>query len=103
MSAPDRASQRALQRGVRYRQNSPRLVYHFAWQADCDLHVFVDTDFAGCYSIRRSTSGGAALRGTHLIKHWSSTQKAIILSSAEAKLYGVLKGTIEALGIQSRG
>ena len=52
---------------------------------------------------RRSTSGGVAVRGTHLIKHWSCTQRAVTLSSAEAELYGLVKGTTEALGIQSWG
>ena len=55
MSAPDRASQLALQRLVRYLKGSPRLVYSFPWQRDCDLDVFVDTDFAGCFTTRRST------------------------------------------------
>ena len=38
-----------------------------------------------------------------MIKHWSTTQKAVTLSSAEAKLYGLVKGTTEALGIQAWG
>ena len=43
------------------------------------------------------------MRGLHLIKHWRSTQKAVTLSSAEAELCGIVKGTTEALGIQSVG
>ena len=39
--------------------------------------------------------------GKHHIKHWSSTQKVLALSSGEAELYGVVKGASEALGIQS--
>jgi hypothetical protein len=103
MSAPDQASQQALQRLTRYLQGSPRLVYSYVWQPENDLDVFVDTDFAGCMATRRSTSGGVAIRGIHLIKHWSSTQRAVTLSSAEAGLYGLVKGTTEALGIQSWG
>ena len=103
MSLPDRAGQLALQRFTRYLKGSPRLVYNFPWQDASCLDVFVDTDFAGCLATRRSTSGGIALHGTHLIKHWSCTQKAVTLSSAEAELYGLVKGTTEALGIQSWG
>ena len=97
MSAPDRASELALQRVKRYLMGSPRLVYSFPWQKECD------PDFAGCLATRRSTSGGVALRGAHLIKHWSCTQRAVTLSSAEAELYGVVKATTEALGIQAWG
>ena len=103
MSAPDKASQLALQRLVRYLKGRPRLVYNYPWQPESALDVFVDTDFAGCQSTRRSTSSGVALRGAHLIKHWLSTQKAVTLSSAEADFYGVVKGTTEALGIQAWG
>ena len=41
MSAPDRASRLALQRLVRYLKGSPRFVYSFPWQPECDLDVFV--------------------------------------------------------------
>ena len=79
------------------------MVYDYLWQSEGDLQVFVDTDFAGCSVTRRSTSGGCALRGSHLLKHWSSTQKVVTLSSGEAELAGVVKGAGEALGLQSLG
>jgi hypothetical protein len=65
------------------------------------LVVYADTDFAGCRATRRSTSGGCALWGGRLVKHWSTTQKAITLSSGEAELGGVVKAASEALGLQS--
>ena len=101
MSAPDKASRLALQRLVRYSKGSPRLVYSYPWQLESALDVFVDTDFAGCRETMRSTPGRVALQGTHLIKHWSCTQRAVTLRSAEAELYRLVKGTIEALGVQS--
>ena len=41
--------------------------------------------------------------GSHLVKHWSSTQKTVTLSSGEAELAGIVKATAEALGLQSLG
>ena len=41
------------------------------------------------------------MRGGHLIKHWSVTQKVIALSSGEAELAGIVKGAAESLGIQA--
>ena len=41
------------------------------------------------------------MRGSHLLKHWSGTQKAVTLSSAEAELGGIVKGAGEGLGLQS--
>ena len=39
--------------------------------------------------------------GSHQIKHWSTTQGGIALSSAEAELYGIVKATVQGMGLQS--
>ena len=91
----------ALRRVAQYLASAPRLVYRYDWQGPVDLSVYSDTDFAGCRATRRSTSGGCALLGTHLLKHWSSTQKVLTLSSGEAELAGVVKGASEGYGLQS--
>ena len=41
------------------------------------------------------------MRGSHLLKHWGTTQKAVTLSSGEAGLAGIVKGAGEGLGLQS--
>ena len=99
MSAPTKAETSALRRVFRYLLSAPRLVFEFPWQSDANLDVFVDTDVEGCLALGRS-SGELALL---LVKHWSSTQKAVTLSSAETELGGIVVGTTEALGIHSVG
>ena len=86
---------------MEYVDSEPRLVYWYDWQEHGALHVYSDTDSAGCQITRKSTSGGCAPLGKHLIKHWASTQKVVILSSGEAELFGVVKGAAEALGLRS--
>ena len=66
------------------------------------MDVYVDSDFAGCAQTRRSTSGGCAKVGQHLLKHWSTTQKVLALSSGEAELAGILKGASEGFGLRSQ-
>ena len=39
------------------------------------------------------------MRGLHLIKSWSATQKSVTLSSAEAELVAAVKMTTEAIGV----
>ena len=39
--------------------------------------------------------------GSHVIKHWSSTQPSVTLSSGEAEFYGVVRGAGMGLGYQS--
>ena len=101
-SVPNKASFTKLKRLCRYLNGMPRLVYSYPWQKMSNiLDVYVDTDFAGCQATRRSTSGGAALIGGCLLKHWSKTQTTISLSSGEAELHGIAYGAAQALGLQS--
>ena len=39
--------------------------------------------------------------GDHLIRHWSTTQSVVALSSGEAELVGIVKGSAQGLGAQS--
>ena len=68
MSAPTTASWENIKRVVRYLKGEPRLVYEYRWQGQEDLTVYVDTDWAGCHKTRKSSSGGAIVRGSHFIK-----------------------------------
>ena len=38
--------------------------------------------------------------GSHLLKQWSKTQAGISLSSGEAELYAIVKGSCEGIGMQ---
>ena len=68
---------------------------------DLNPVLFVDSDFASCRLTRKSTSGGAIVLGSHLLKHWAKTQPTIALSSGEAELAAVVKGSTELLGIRA--
>ncbi len=103
MSAPRVADLTALLRVARYLAGASRVVYEYPWQHRPVLSAYTDSDFAGCVATRRSTSGGAVLLGTHLLKHWASTQKKITLSSGEAELGADVRDFSEALGLQSVG
>ena len=99
---PTKRGVEALKRCARFLLGMPRLVWRFPIQRITNtLKVFVDTDFGGCQTTRRSTSGGIAMRGAHPIKHWSLTQTTIALSSGEAELNGICRGASIALGLQS--
>ena len=41
------------------------------------------------------------MRGGHLLKHWSSTQQIVALSSGEAELKGIVKGAAEGMGMHN--
>ena len=64
-----------------------------------ELTLWTDSDWASCPKTRRSTSGGVALHGKHLIRSWSTTQRSIALSSGEAELYAASKGGARTIAL----
>ena len=82
-------------------ERQAKLVYVHRRQVLDTIDAYVDTDWAGCTHTRKSTSGGVVILGRRAIKHWSSTQPNVALSSGEAKFYGVVHGTGHGLGYQA--
>ena len=101
MSRPTDAAMGALKRLARFLRARPRLVFNFEFQSATGLEVYTDTDWAGCPRTRKSTSGGCAMVGSHLVKAWSAIQASIALSSGEAEFYGVVRGVGIGLGLQA--
>ena len=101
MSAPNVGSWVALKRLCRYLAGAPRLVYRYRKQKVESLDIYTDTDWAGCARTRKSTSGGCVMLGGHTLKHWSTTQSTVTLSSGEAEFHGLVKGAGVALGQQA--
>ena len=90
------------ERVVRDLVGLPVFAYNFDCQDDAkEVHLYTDTDVAGCKNTRRSTSGGVTMMGSHTLRPWSNTQSTIALSSCEAELSGLGTGIAEALGFQS--
>ena len=99
MAAPAQGDWALMKRVGRYLLGAPRAVQEFAWQElQCKFDTYVDSDWAGCKSSCRSTSGGVAKIGCHAIRSWSTTQATVAMSSAEAELYALTKGAANTLG-----
>ncbi|MDA8583689.1 reverse transcriptase domain-containing protein [bacterium] len=100
MSCATRGCWRRLKRLGRYLITAPRVVTSFRWQDETlTIDAYSDSDWAGCRNTCRSTSGGVIMRGAHLLKSWSITQKAVSLSSGEAELIVMVKASTEVLGL----
>ncbi len=101
MSSPTTLAWQNLKRLCRYFSGAPRLVYKFPRQNVDYLDTYTDTDWGGCVKTRKSTSGGVTMLGAHCLKHWSSTQSSVTLSSGEAEFHGLVKGAAVSLGQQA--
>ena len=70
-------------------------------EATPDIQVFVDSDWAGCATTRKSTIGFLIKVFGATTHYGSRTQATIALSSAEAELYAINTGATEALHISN--
>ena len=66
-------------------------------RSSAEIIGFSDSDWAGCVRTRKSTSGGALMRGSHVLRTWCGTQATVALSSAEAELIAAVRGAAEGL------
>ena len=93
MATPRSGDMDLMKRLGRYLAGTLKAVYMYPWQSEpVQIDTFVDSDWAGCKGTRRSTSGGTMMWRKHVFKTWASTQATIVLSSAEAELYALVKG-----------
>ena len=102
LSAPREIDEARLKRAVRYLLGTPRIVLRIPWHAgSSEIVAYVDSNFAGCPTTRKSTTGGAIMWCGVCLKIWSRTQPTIALSSGEAELAAVVAGVAEGLGMLS--
>ena len=66
-----------------------------------NLNVFVDSDWAGCATTQKSTSGFVIKFMGSTIHFGSRTQATIAFSSAEAELYAINTGAAESLHVRN--
>ena len=78
----------------------PKIIPH-SKQTTFDIDTYVDSDWAGCATSRRSTSEMALYFLGTLITSQSRTQATVALSSGEAELYAIGLGASENLFIRS--
>ena len=103
MSKPRTGHMIQLKRVARYLKGVPRKAQQYTAQEQSKAHleVHVDSDWAGDTVTRRSTTGVIVRRGQHLLRHSSTVQNVIGLSSAESEYYALTKGGCSGLGLQS--
>ena len=66
-----------------------------------DLDVYVDADWAGCPTTRKSTSGFNIIFLGTTVAFGSRTQATIALSSADSELYAICTGVNEGLHLRN--
>ena len=103
MSRPSEEGLAKIKHTARYLVGASRLVWTFRFDDENTdmIECYVDSDWAGNKTTRKSTSGGLMAVGGTCVKSWSRSQKSRALSSGEAEYYAMVGGAAEALGFQA--
>lgn len=83
MSRPVESDMVNLKHACRDLKGHPRLVQRLSGRVPpaWELHVYVDSDWAGCRKTRKSTNGRCMVLNRNCLKTWSTTQAVRALSS----------------------
>lgn len=93
-----------MKRLARYLVKAPELEVRCGSEGgECgtEVEVYVHSDWAGCRSTRKSTSGVVLAVNGGMVESNSSTQGTVSLRSGEAELYAGVKGAAEGVGVKS--
>ncbi len=82
MFKPEEQDWRAAKRLARYLKDHRIVVMEYKYQdLPSNVVAWSDADFAGCGRMRRSTSGGVVVLGSHCLKTYRQTQETLASSS----------------------
>ncbi|CAN0838933.1 Retrovirus-related Pol polyprotein from transposon TNT 1-94 [Linum grandiflorum] len=101
-SAPKQSHLSAVKRIFRYLKATPSLGLWYPANSTTDLAGYSDSDFAGCLTDRKSTSGACQFLGQSLISWSSKKQKCVALSTAEAEYLAAGSCCTQLLWLQSQ-
>ena len=102
MASPTTEDWERVRRLARYLKLKPRAVQKFRFEdSDDQIRGYADSDWAGERVSMKSTSGGAVMWGSSLLKSWSTTQATVALSSGEAELYALSRCAQMLMAIRS--
>ena len=106
LTEPTTADQQKLKHVLRYIKGTQHYKYYVrptitATEIVRDVGFYVDSDWVGCSTTRKSTSGFVIKYMEATVHFGSRAQSTIALSSAEAELYAINTGATEALRICS--
>lgn len=101
MQSPRKRHYEAALRILKYLKGTPGQGMMFPSQNALKLKSYCDSDWAGCPTTRRSTTGYCVFLGNCLISWKSKRQKTVSLSSAEAEYRSMTAACCELTWLQS--
>src|ERR1044071_6459113 len=101
-ASPRKSNLIAVKRIFRYLKGAPTLGIWYPANGNIELSGYSDSDFAGCHTTRKSTSGGCQFLGNALVSWQSKKQAAVSTSTAEAEYIAAASCTAQLMWLQNQ-
>ena len=100
MHSPHASHWQAVKRVFRYSQGSRYLGLLYPKGGDFQMHVYGDSDWAGDFDTRQSTSGNCFFLGSYYISWLSKKQSTVATSSCEAEYKVAFTTVVECVWLR---
>lgn len=100
MSNPTEAHMSAVRRILQYLKGTPGKGLYFKKSQNKGIEVYTDSDWAGCISDRKSTSGYCSFVWGNMVTWRSKKQYVVARSGAEAELRAMAQGNCEGMWLK---
>eukprot|EP00253_Pinus_taeda_P029854 PITA_29854 len=97
MVQPTKLFWKAAKHVLRYLRGTTQYGLWYRWTEGVKLQGFIDADWAGSPSDRKSTFGGILNLGSTAVSWYSRRQRSVALSIAEAEYMAASQATCEAI------
>nr|KYP42345.1 Copia protein [Cajanus cajan] len=97
MHDPRERHMQAVEKILQYLKSSPRKGLLFKREDKLTMKIYIDADYAGSFTDRKSTSGYCMFLGDSLVTWRSKKQDRVSRSSAEAEFRALAQGMCEGL------
>ncbi|XP_050876618.1 secreted RxLR effector protein 161-like [Lathyrus oleraceus] len=84
-SAPKESYLKAVRRIIRYLHGTSKYRFYYSNENDCNLVGYTDSNFFGCKSDRKSTSGTCHMFSNSLVSWHNKKQVFVVLSTDEVE------------------
>ena len=101
-SNPKESHMKAVKRIFRYLKGRPKLGLWYSAASDFEFIAYTDSDYGGCQSNRKSTTGGCQFLGGRLVSWQCKKQNVVATSSCEAEYMAAGSCCSQVLWIQQQ-
>lgn len=100
MSNPNDTHMKAVRRVLQYLKSTPGMGLYFKKNSNKGIEVYTDSDWAGCTSDRKSTSGYCSFVWGNMVTWRRKKRSVVARSSAEAELRAMAHGICEGIWLK---